>query len=203
MVPAMSTVKFLKSAVNPVDYPSDEGVEIAIAGRSNAGKSTLLNTITGRKSLAKVSSTPGKTRLLNFFEFRENYRWVDLPGYGYAARSGDEMESWGPMIETYLTERQSLRGLVLVMDIRRKWTDDEEQLKMFANRMGYPMAIVLTKTDKVTQAEKSKAQSLVRKASGVLDVFLVSSLKKQGHLELEEFLYHEWVRPHLEEGGMD
>lgn len=198
MVPVMSKVRFMKSAVNPVDYPPDDGVEIAIAGRSNAGKSSLLNTVTGHKNLAKVSATPGKTRLLNFFEFKENYRWVDLPGYGYAARSGDEMSGWGEMIETYLSQRESLRGLVLVMDIRRKWTDDEAQLKAFCDRMGYSMAIVLAKSDKVTQSEKTKALAAIRRASGVAEVFPVSSLKKQGHVELEEFLYWEWVKPVLE-----
>lgn len=201
MVAPMPEVRFIKSAVHPQDFPPDTGVEIAIAGRSNAGKSTLINTVTGRKHLAKVSSTPGKTRLLNFFEFKEGYRWVDLPGYGYASRSGGEVASWGEMIETYLSVRQSLRGLVLVMDIRRRWTEDEEALKIFADQTGFPMAVVLAKSDKVTQSEKSKAMAAIRRASGIAAVFPVSALKKQGHTELEEYLYREWARPHLEGGG--
>src|SRR4051812_11511852 len=123
----MSKLQFLKSATKLSEFPRDERPEIAMVGRSNAGKSSVINTLAGGR-LAKVSSTPGKTRLLNFFEHKEGYRVVDMPGYGFAVRSGDEVFSWRKMIESYLLERENLMGLMLIMDIRREWTDDEQML---------------------------------------------------------------------------
>src|SRR6478752_7250400 len=109
------TIQFIKSAVLPKDYPIHKMAEVAIAGRSNAGKSSFINALT-RDKVAKVSSTPGKTRLLNFFNMADSYVLVDMPGYGFASRSNSEVLEWHEMIETYLMSRENLVGLILVMD---------------------------------------------------------------------------------------
>lgn len=185
--------KYLKSAVFPQDYPAADRPEVAIAGRSNAGKSSLLNTICG-SSVAKVSQSPGKTRLLNFFDFGQHYRWVDMPGYGFASRSGDEMHEWHTMIETYLTTRETISGLLLVMDARRDWTEDEELLKRFCFRMERPMAIALTKIDKLKKPEITARVKEIKKQAGLSAIFPISNLKKQGVKELEEYIFLEWVK---------
>ncbi len=188
----MASIQFIKSAVLPKDFPMSRKAEVAIAGRSNAGKSSFLNAVAGGR-LAKVSSTPGKTRLLNFFSVNNKYVLVDMPGYGFAARSGDEMRDWQQMIETYLNERANLAGLILVMDIRREWEDDEEMLKRFADEFGFPMAVVLTKADKLTKNEITQGLNRIKKQSGLLDVFVTSTLKKMGHEEVEDFIYKNWI----------
>lgn len=186
-------IKFIKSAVLPKDYPQIGKKEIAIAGRSNAGKSSFLNALANSK-IAKVSNTPGKTRLLNFFSRGENYVLVDMPGYGFAARSGKEMREWHTMIENYLSLREELVGLVLVMDARREWTEDEELLKAFTDSRGLPMAIVLTKADKLTRNEINKIVSKIKKDAATEAVFMTSALKKQGQKEVEEYLFENWVK---------
>ncbi|MBS1971234.1 MAG: ribosome biogenesis GTP-binding protein YsxC [Bdellovibrionales bacterium] len=186
-------VKFIKSAVLPQDYPKTGKKEIAIAGRSNAGKSSFLNAI-ARSKIAKVSNTPGKTRLLNFFSRGDSYVLVDMPGYGFAARSGDEMREWHTMIENYLSMREELAGLVLVMDSRREWTEDEELLKAYTDSRGLPMAVVLTKSDKLTRNEINQAISKMKKAAGTEAVFMTSALKNIGQEEVEEYLYENWVK---------
>lgn len=186
-------VKFIKSAVLPKDYPKTGKKEIAIAGRSNAGKSSFLNAIANNK-IAKVSNTPGKTRLLNFFSRGENYILVDMPGYGFAARSGSEMREWHTMIENYLSLREELVGLVLVMDSRREWTEDEELLKAYTDSRGLPMAVVLTKSDKLTRNEIQKAIARIKKDAATEAVFMTSALKNDGQKEVEEYLFENWVK---------
>lgn len=186
-------VKFIKSAVLPKDYPKTGKKEIAIAGRSNAGKSSFLNAIANSK-IAKVSNTPGKTRLLNFFSRGDSYVLVDMPGYGFAARSGNEMREWHTMIENYLSMREELAGLVLVMDSRREWTEDEELLKAYTDTRGLPMAVVLTKSDKLTRNEINQAVARIKKAAGTEAVFMTSALKNIGQEEVEEYLFENWVK---------
>lgn len=186
-------VKFIKSAVLPKDYPKTGKKEIAIAGRSNAGKSSFLNAIANSK-IAKVSNTPGKTRLLNFFSRGDSYVLVDMPGYGFAARSGNEMREWHTMIENYLSMREELAGLVLVMDSRRDWTEDEELLKAYTDTRGLPMAVVLTKSDKLTRNEINQAVARIKKAAGTEAVFMTSALKNIGQEEVEEYLFENWVK---------
>lgn len=186
-------VKFIKSAVLPKDYPQTGKKEIAIAGRSNAGKSSFLNALANSK-IAKVSNTPGKTRLLNFFSRGDSYVLVDMPGYGFAARSGDEMREWHTMIENYLSMREELAGLVLVMDARREWTEDEELLKAYTDSRGLPMAVVLTKSDKLTRNEIQKALNTIKKDAAVSAVFMTSALKNDGQEEVEEYLYENWIK---------
>lgn len=185
--------KYLKSAVLPKDYPTADRPEVAIAGRSNAGKSSFLNAVCG-SAVAKVSQSPGKTRLLNFFDFGTHYRWVDMPGYGFASRSGDEMHDWQAMIETYLTTRETLSGLLLVMDARRDWTEDEELLKRFCFQMDRPMAIALTKIDKLKKPEVAQRVKAIQKQADLSAIFPISNVKKNGVKELEEFIFSEWVK---------
>lgn len=187
------SIQFIKSAVLSRDYPVHKLGEIAIAGRSNAGKSSFINALT-RNKVAKVSSTPGKTRLLNFFNMEDSYVLVDMPGYGFAARSNDEVLEWHEMIEAYLLGRENLRGLLLIMDIRREWTADEELLKKFSEERGFPLAVVLTKADKLSRNQIFSTVAKVKKNSGLSAVFPVSALKKTGQDEVERYMYENWVK---------
>lgn len=187
------SIEFIKSAVLAKDYPVHKKAEVAIAGRSNAGKSSFINALSKGK-VAKVSSTPGKTRLLNFFNMEDSYVLVDMPGYGFAARSVDEIEEWNKMIETYLMTRENLAGLVLVMDIRRAWTNDEELLKKFSDERGFPLAVVLTKADKMSRSQMLQAVAKIKKTSGLSAVFPVSSLKKEGQQAVEDYVYENWIK---------
>lgn len=184
---------FIKSAVYEKDYPEISLPEVAIAGRSNSGKSTLINTLASSK-IAKASSTPGKTRLLNFFNVGNKYTLVDMPGYGFAARSNHEMEDWQKMIENYLMLRPNLAGVVLLMDIRRNWAKEEILLKEFLDTLGCPLVLGLTKSDKISRSEKLSLVQKMKKVSGVSDIFPISSLKKEGHQEIEEFVYQNWIK---------
>ncbi len=186
-------VKFIKSAVFPKDYPEHKFLEIAFAGRSNAGKSSLINLI-AKSKVAHVSQVPGKTRLINFFDFNEKYVLVDVPGYGFASRSKEESKTWESMMETYLSKRKCLRGLVLVMDIRRDWDQQEEDLRQFANHYSAAVVIAATKTDKISKNEIAKRVAALTKQSQGLQVYPISSQEKKGHEELEDFIYNEWIR---------
>ena len=147
----MPTAIFLKSAANPADFPPDTGREVAFVGRSNSGKSTAVNVVTGARKLARVSKTPGRTQLLNFFSFGEHRRLVDLPGYGFARVAPDVQGRWRKSLETYLRGRASLAGLVVTMDIRRGMTTLDEQLLRWLEPRELPVAVLLTKADKLTR----------------------------------------------------
>lgn len=186
--------KYLKSALLAKDYPPGVRPEVALAGRSNSGKSSFLNAIAKGK-VAHVSSTPGKTRLLNFFDFGAHYRVVDMPGYGFASRSIKEMEEWTASIETYIHTREALAGLILLMDVRREWTEDEQMLSDFLSAVDRPLLIVLTKADQVTRNEMNKKIKQIEKAAQREPVFAVSALKKTGVEEVEEFVFKNWIKP--------
>ena len=189
----MPALKYLKSAVFPKDYPDAQKPEVAIAGRSNAGKSSFLNSISGSK-VAHVSQTPGKTRLLNFFDVGLHYRFVDMPGYGFAARSGSEIKEWSQMIETYISMRGNLQGLVLLMDIRRDWEEDEELLKKFCGSVNVPMVVLLTKADKCRNHERKQRLKIIQDASQLSNVFSISSQSGEGVKEIEAFIFNEWIQ---------
>ena len=189
----MPVLKYLKSAVFPKDYPDAQKPEVAIAGRSNAGKSSFLNSISGSK-VAHVSQTPGKTRLLNFFDVGVHYRFVDMPGYGFAARSGSEIKEWSQMIETYISMRGNLQGLVLLMDIRRDWEEDEELLKKFCGSVNVPMVVLLTKADKCRNHERKQRLKIIQDASQLSNVFSISSQSGEGVKEIEAFIFNEWIQ---------
>lgn len=189
-------VKFITSAADENGYPPAKRPEVAIAGRSNAGKSSLINAMLNQK-VAMVSQVPGKTRLLNFFDIGAKYYLVDMPGYGFASRSGGEVLNWQNLVETYLQTRQSLCGLMLVMDIRRDWSEDEEMMLRYCDAQSIPIAVILTKTDKVSKSEMLQRVKKIQQYSRVDEVFTVSSEKKQGTKELEDWIYANWVKTHL------
>jgi GTP-binding protein len=147
-----SVAEFLTSAAHSSQFPPDEGAEVAFAGRSNAGKSSAINSIVERRALARVSKTPGRTRLLNFFRLGEAQRLVDLPGYGYAEASQAERATWEPMT-TALAGRQSLRGLFVIVDSRRGVMDSDLHLLEWALTAGRPVHVLLSKADKLKKAE--------------------------------------------------
>jgi GTP-binding protein len=154
---------FLISAAAPAQFPSDTGVEVAFAGRSNAGKSSAINAITQRHGLARTSKTPGRTRLLNFFELAPQRRLVDLPGYGYASGPESERRTWGPLIDA-LKKRASLTGLFLIVDVRRGFTEGDEGLLAWA-APAQRVHVLLAKADKLSRAEGARA---LRAAAAVL-----------------------------------
>ena len=146
---AYPNVKFLTSADAVRQFPPDQGSEVAIAGRSNAGKSSALNAIVGRKGLARTSRTPGATRLINFFELTPGRRLVDLPGYGFAAVRGDLRRHWGALVESYFASRASLKGVIVVMDVRRPLTPHDRSMLELALGYGLRVHVLLTKADKL------------------------------------------------------
>jgi GTP-binding protein len=188
-------VRFLVSAAQPSQFPADQGAEVAFAGRSNVGKSSAINAIVQRHGLARVSRTPGRTRLVNFFDLDMGRRIVDLPGYGYAAAPEVERRTWGPLIGA-LRERASLRGLVLIVDSRRGIKPEDENLIAWARERGTPMRIhvLLSKTDKLTRSE---ALATLRRAKAQLadaaTVQLFSVLDKTGVEEAQQVL-KEWTQ---------
>ncbi len=190
----MSRMTYLKSAVFPKDYPEADRPEIIVTGRSNAGKSSFLNALAKAK-VAHVSQMPGKTKLLSFFDFAK-YRFVDSPGYGFAARSGDEIVQWTGMIEAYLSSRENLAGLILLMDIRREWDEDEMMLKKFCGAQNIPLLLVLTKSDKCSRGEIEKLKTKLKNKAQV-PTQVISSQEKTGIEELEEFVFKNWVLPML------
>lgn len=163
----MPTAVFLKSAASPADFPADTGREVAFVGRSNSGKSTAVNVVTGARKLARVSKTPGRTQLLNFFSFGDDCRLVDLPGYGFARVAPEVQARWEESLEAYLSRRVSLTGLVVTMDIRRGMTRlDEQLLRWLESRREMPVAVLLTKADKLSRAAGLKQERALGAALG-------------------------------------
>jgi len=158
--------KFLLSANDPRQFPADHGREVAFAGRSNAGKSSAINAILGRRSLARTSKSPGQTRLINFFELTEGERLVDLPGYGFAKVPVAMRQHWGELIQRYFAERQSLQGVVLIIDARRGLTDQDRQLVDWIETAPRAVHILLTKEDKLSRNE---ARQVLAAATRELD----------------------------------
>lgn len=184
MNPVYHQAKFSTSASALSNAPADEGKEIAFAGRSNAGKSSAINTITGQNSLARISKTPGRTQLLNFFQLDEQRKLVDLPGYGYAKVPVAVKQKWQAMMTTYLMERKALCGIILVMDVRHPLTDFDWQMIHWGEHAKLPLHILLTKADKLKYgAAKNtllKIQRDLGEASTEITLQLFSSLKKTG-----------------------
>ena len=156
-------VRFLTSANKLGQLPPDAGVEVAVAGRSNAGKSSAINAITQRKGLARTSKAPGATRLLNFFELEAGRRLVDLPGYGFAKVSGSMRAHWGSLLEGYFAKREALRGTIVVMDVRHPLTEHDQDMLRLASSRGLPVHILLTKADKLGRGAAGYALQAVRR----------------------------------------
>lgn len=178
-------------AVKKNQYPEDDKKEIAFAGRSNVGKSSLLNLLVNRKNLARVSGSPGKTRTINFYEINDLFRIVDLPGYGYAKVSKSVTENWGDMIEGYLANRQGLLKVVQLVDIRHTPSAQDVQMYEWLKHYGYDGIVVATKSDKISRNEMAKSISDIRKTLGLSPedkVIPISSLKRSGYDNLLEEL---------------
>ncbi len=184
---------FVISAVKKEQYPITGLPEIAFVGRSNVGKSSIINALTNRKKLAKVSQTPGKTRLINFFIINgDEFYLVDLPGYGYAKVSKTEKASWGKTIETYLNGRQELKRVVLLVDSRHKPTADDIQMHEWIKFYGYDEVVIATKSDKLSNNELRKSEKVIRETLnlGKEDkLYFFSSLNKKGKDELVDNLF--------------
>ena len=173
--------RFLLSANAPSQFLPDEGREVAVAGRSNAGKSSAINVIVNRRQFARTSKTPGRTQLVNFFELAPDRRLVDLPGYGFAKVSDKLRAHWGRLLENYFESRRSLKGLLLVVDIRRRLTDFDLQMLDFAAAVSVPVHVLLTKADKLKRGQAATAHLAVREAlDGGESVQLFSALRRDG-----------------------
>lgn len=163
----IKSAEFVTSAVKPSQYPSPEYPEIAFAGRSNVGKSSLINTLVNRKRLVKTSATPGRTQLINFFLVNGGLSLVDLPGYGYAKVPRPVREKWGPMVEAYLSGRPCLKAVVLLMDLRRTPRDEEFSLMDWLHHYRIPMILVLTKADKLSKTKQNRQRRSAAESLGV------------------------------------
>ena len=183
----VKSVEFLTSAVRKDQYPPEGVPEIAFAGRSNVGKSSLINLLTNRKKLAKVSQNPGKTRTINFFTVNGTFRIVDLPGYGYAKVSEAEAEKWGPMMEDYLSSRPDLLKVVQLVDIRHAPSAQDRQMYEYLQYYGLDGLVVATKADKVSRGEAAKNIAVIRRDLKLKKgdrVIPVSALNKTGTEEI-------------------
>lgn len=183
------------SAASAKQWPDTEMPEIALAGRSNVGKSSFINTLLNRKNFARTSGTPGKTQLLNFYNIDDLVHFVDVPGYGYARVSKKERERWGAMIEDYLTNRKNLRAVVSLVDFRHKPTEDDVIMYQFLKYYEIPVILVATKSDKVTKNHWPKNESIIKKSlqfDSTDDFVIFSSENKTGRDEawfaLEKFI---------------
>jgi len=183
---AITSAEFVTSSVRPEQYPRDELPEVAFAGRSNVGKSALINCLIQRKKLVRTSRTPGRTQLINFFKINGSFLFVDLPGYGYAKVSQSLRATWGPMIETYLDSRENLRGIVQIMDLRHPPTPDDISLWSWLREKKIRALPILTKADKLP---RTKWNPLARTAGQILgisssDFTVFSAQTRQGREEL-------------------
>jgi GTP-binding protein len=170
--------KFLTSVVNPQGYPAHDLPEVALVGRSNVGKSSLINTLVNRRKFARVSNQPGRTQTLNFYRV-QNICLVDLPGYGYARVSAGTLRQWQAMIEGYLTERPNLVGIIQVVDVRHPPTADDRQMNEWLRAMDMPYVLVATKADKISRGRHLQHAKVIRETLGV-DPILFSAQTKQG-----------------------
>jgi GTP-binding protein len=178
----IKSAEFVTSAVKPDQYPAAKHPEMAFAGRSNVGKSSLINTLVNRKRLVKTSSTPGRTQLINFFDINNLITFVDLPGYGYAKVPAAVRKKWGPMIETYLSGRDTLKGVVVILDIRRMPREEEHNLIAWLEHYSIARIMVLTKADKLSKTKQDKQRAAVAGSLDVdtSDLILFSAKSRQG-----------------------
>lgn len=182
----MAQAEFLVSAASAAQYPATTVPEIALYGRSNCGKSSLINFLTHRKSLVKVSSRPGVTHTVNFFMIDQSHTYADLPGYGYAQLSEDQRKTFKPMVEEYFRTRQQLRLVFLLQDIRREPGDADREIYQFLRDLNLEVRIVATKADKVSNNEKIQTMKIIAQGLGVAagDIIVSSVLHKKGGDEL-------------------
>ena len=189
-------------AVKREQYPPEDMPEIAFAGRSNVGKSSLFNTMVNRRNFARVSGSPGKTRTINFFEINGAFRIVDLPGYGYAKVSKSLSKDWGPMMERYLESRKNLVKVIQLVDIRHQPSKQDVQMYEYLKYHGLAGIVVATKSDKISRNEAAKTSAVIRRTLGMKPeepLIAVSSLKKTGYdrlIDEIESLVEAWREEH-------
>lgn len=189
----ITSAEFVASAVAPEFYPRQLFPEVAFAGRSNVGKSSLINTLVHRKNLVKTSSTPGKTQAINFFCINERFLFVDLPGYGYAKVPPEVQARWRPMIETYLRQRETLRAVIHIVDLRHAPTAQDQQLRTWLMHKDMAVVVVATKADQVKRAQRAAHLAEIRRSFKLREdepVVLFSSQDHDGRLELWQQLEH-------------
>ena len=173
------------TAVKPDQFPVSERAEVAFVGRSNVGKSSMINVMVNRKSLVRTSQSPGKTRTINFFEVEKDWYFVDLPGYGYAKVSRSESEKWGEMIEGYLKDRPQMVAIVLLLDIRHEPTGNDKMIYDWCKHYNIPVILVATKSDKLKRSQLQKHMGMIRRALGAEEqVMPFSSHTRAGREEL-------------------
>ena len=180
------SAEFVKSATKPSEYPPANLPEIAIAGKSNVGKSSLINTMVNRKNLARTSSSPGRTQVINFFRVNGNLSLVDLPGYGFAKVPLEVREAWKPMVETFFQTRESIRLVILILDSRRGLSPDDSTLLDWLDYHSIPTVIVLTKADKLSQFERARQKKTLA-GTGLLEgrsLLFFSALTGEGKDDL-------------------
>ena len=181
--------RFITSANATKQFVPDTGVEVAVAGRSNAGKSSAINVIVNRRQFARTSKTPGRTQLVNFFSLRDGQRLVDLPGYGFARVSDAKREHWGELLSDYFEVRKSLKGLLLIVDIRRQLKDYDRQMMAFAEEVNLPVHILLTKADKLKRGQAARALlEVCKEVDDRATVQPFSVLSHQGESEARDVL---------------
>ena len=199
----VTAARFLGAAAAPRGGPPPSLPEVAVAGRSNVGKSSLLNALLGRRGLARTSSTPGRTRQLNFFLVNDRLVIVDLPGYGFAVGSEAERRSWGPLVEGFLRDRPTLRGVALLVDVRRGLEADEEEILAFLAHVELPAAVVATKLDKLARGAAGNAlASLRRRVGDATPVVGFSARTGEGKDELWRVVRGWLERPAREARGL-
>lgn len=184
-------MKIIKSdldtiAVKPSQYPQDDLREFAFAGRSNVGKSSFINSMINRKNLARTSSKPGKTRTINFYIINDDFRFVDLPGYGYAQVSKAEQEKWGEIINKYLSNRENLREIILVVDIRHKPTDQDLMMYNWIKSFGYKGIVVATKADKISRGNWQKHMKIIKEKLDVKDASMIIPYSSESKINKEK-----------------
>ncbi|KRL58447.1 ribosome biogenesis GTP-binding protein YihA/YsxC [Latilactobacillus fuchuensis] len=192
-------VEMVMSAVSEAQYPTDQLPEIALSGRSNVGKSSLINKLINRKSYARTSSKPGKTQTLNFYKVESQLYFVDVPGYGYAKVSKKQREKFGQIIETYLTTRQNVRGLISLIDGRHEPTEDDVAMYVFAKYYDLPVLVVATKMDKISKSKWNRQEKIIKEKLDFnpVDKFVsFSALTGAGKEQVWE-----WIERQCEIGG--
>lgn len=181
--------RFIKSTIKVSDFPNDKLNEVAIVGRSNVGKSSIINSILNKKRIAKISSTPGKTRTINFFLINNSLYLVDLPGYGYAKVSKNERYSWKSIAESYFYNRSVLKKVILLIDSRHEPFESDIAMCNWIRYMNYNLSIIATKSDKIKYSKMIENGKIFRRKFNIEDILFYSSLKNKNRDELLEFVF--------------